>query len=358
MHFKLSSPVKIALLFFITVLILLGMVTLTGVDETLIAIVEAGLPAFFVTGAVLFILLVLQTLVITILSKPIGHKIPFLVALKAITTGFAANIITPSSYLGGEPIKVLYIGRKARLSYTEVAGSILLAKYLEFLAFLLILGMSIASAVYSYMDILFRAGTTPLGLMLVILAMVSLLLFGILWWSLSNRRHPISSILKFVKKIFPRWNFLDVLIENSIEMETQASRVFCEEGNEIFFALVLYILMHLLSFSRPLFFFELGWHTRLRLGQLSLLFIVFQLLHIVQVTPSAIGTLDGAMFGIIAYTGMDSIISPPRCAAFLLCLRFWDFVFVSVGAVLAARMGLKLLSLKQQNTAEKKETLS
>lgn len=351
----ISTPVKFVFLFFIAVLILFGMVTLTGVDETLMAIVEAGLPAFFVTGIVLFLLLILQTLAITILSKPIGHKIPFLVALKAITTGFAANIITPSSYLGGEPVKVLYIGRKTKLPYTQIAGSVLLAKYLEFLAFVLILGISITSTVFSYSDILFRTGTTPLGLMLVVLAVVTLLLFGVLWWSLSRRRHPISVILRSIKKMFPKWLFLDSLIASSIEMETQASRVFCEEGNEVFFVLVLYIMMNLLSFSRPLFFFELGWHTYLRLGQLSLLFIVFQMLHIVQITPSAIGTLDGAMFGTIAFTGMDSIVSAPRCAAFLLCLRFWDFVFLSIGAVLAARIGLKLLPLKQRNIEKNKK---
>ena len=91
---------------------------------------------------------------------------------------------------------------------------------------------------------------------------------------------------------------------------------------------------------KPLAFFYLGWQTRLGWAELGLIFLTSQVLLAVQLTPSGVGTLDGGMFAMLAVAGIA--ITRPQCAAYLLCIRFWDVAVVATGGLLAARAGARL----------------
>jgi hypothetical protein len=93
-------------------------------------------------------------------------------------------------------------------------------------------------------------------------------------------------------------------------------------------------------FVRPLVFFYLGWKVKLSLAELGVLFIVGQMMLTVQFLPSGLGTMDGGIISVVALTGMA--LTVPQCAAFLLCVRFWDAVVVLLGMMLAARTGVGL----------------
>jgi hypothetical protein len=80
--------------------------------------------------------------------------------------------------------------------------------------------------------------------------------------------------------------------------------------------------------------------ARLNLAELGLIFLATQLLLAVQLMPSGIGTLDGGLMAVVAVAGMA--ITVPQCAAFLLCIRFWDAAVVTTGAVLAGHAGVGL----------------
>jgi len=92
-------------------------------------------------------------------------------------------------------------------------------------------------------------------------------------------------------------------------------------------------------YLKPLVFFWLSWGTVLGPAELGLIFLTSQVLLAFQFMPSGVGTLDGGMFGMLAVSGIA--ITQPQCAAFLLCLRFWDGVVIAAGAVLAARVGVR-----------------
>jgi uncharacterized membrane protein YbhN (UPF0104 family) len=102
-------------------------------------------------------------------------------------------------------------------------------------------------------------------------------------------------------------------------------------------------------FARPMVFFLLGWQIHLSLPQLGLIFLASQLLLAVQLVPSGIGTLDGGLLAVVALAGMA--ITVPQCAAFLLCLRFWDAAVVFTGAALAAHAGVGLFRQAKADVA-------
>ena len=331
---------KIALTVVVSVGLLALVVYLVGFDATIDAVAQAGAPAFLSTGVLLAAVLVIQAAAWAVLNKPIAHRIPFRTLLGATAVGMAGNILTPSTYLGGEPVKVIYAGRKTGLSYQELAGTVLLAKYLEALSFVLFLAAGTTVAAVGLRDVLFAGANLPLGIAVVVAIITAIVLFIALWVSLSQRWSPLTRLVSVMVRMRIARRFFIRLRERSLKMEQQVSRVFCEEHHAIWPAFGLYVLTHLAMFVKPLAFFSLASFDQsvdLNFAELGLIFLTCQILLAFQLTPSGIGTLDGGLLGMLAVAGIA--IAQPQCAAFLLCVRFWDAALLGVGALLAARAG-------------------
>ncbi|MBN1675439.1 MAG: flippase-like domain-containing protein [Kiritimatiellae bacterium] len=337
----IAQAKKLAVVLVLSAVILAVIIHFVGFDATVQAIAEAGPAAFLATALLMVLLLVLQAAAWSALNRGIGHRIPFATLFKAAAVGMAGNIVTPSTYLGGEPVKVVYVGRKTGLSYGELAGTVLLGKYLEALSFVLFLGVSTAAAAIGFRRVLFRAPHLVLGGAMLLVVCVALGLSVVLWLSLSRRRHPLTGLVRLVARarVWPR--FFAAAERKTRTLEDQVSRVFCEEGRAVVPAFFFYLFTHVVIFFKPAGFFMLGWRTGLGTAQLGLIFVTCQVLLAVQLTPSGVGTLDGGLFGMLALTGIP--ISAPQCAAFLLCIRVVDALVVSLGGSLAARAGAGFL---------------
>ncbi len=338
----IRHAVKIVLTVVVTVALLAAVVAFVGFEATVQAVGQAGLAAFLSTGVLLAAVLVIQAVVWRILNKPIGHRVPFRTLLGATTVGMAGNIITPSTYLGGEPVKVIYAGRKTGLSYQELAGTVVLAKYLEALSFVLFLAVGALVTVIGLRDVLFRGAGVPVGIAAVAAIGAAMALFVVLWVSLSRRWRPLTATVTLAARLGPGRRMFLRLRRRSRKMERQVSRVFCEEHGAIWPAFGLYVLTHVAMFVKPLAFFAFGWSIGLGLAELGLIFLTCQVLLAFQLTPSGVGTLDGGLLGVLALAGIG--ITQPQCAAFLLCIRFWDAVLLGIGAVLGARAGAGFLA--------------
>ncbi len=338
----ITRATKLAISAIASVVLLAGVIWYVGFDETLNAVLETGLLAFLLIGFVVALLAVLQALAWSILARAAGCRMPMSVLIKATVVGQAGNILTPSTYLGGEPVKVIYAGRKTGLGYQKIAGTVLLGKCLEALSFLLFLGIVAIAAAIAFRDVLFQPANLALGITEVVVATVALSLSIVLWVSLWRTWAPLTGLVRLLSKtkLFP--HFFRNLRIRTLRVERQVSQVFREEGSAVVPAFCMYMLGHIVIFLKPLAFFYLGWRIGLNVAELSLIFMTCQVLLAVQLTPSGVGTLDAGMFGILAVAGIA--ISQPRCAAFLLCLRFWDAVHVAVGAILAARAGAGFFS--------------
>jgi len=331
-----------------SLVLLAGIVYFVGFGETVAAARQVGLPAVLSLGGLLAALLVLQAAAWTALNRAIGHRVPFPTLLGATTVGLAGNILTPSTYLGGEPGKVLYVGRRTHLSYEQLAGTVLLLKYVEALSFVLFVAAGTVVAVLGLPSVLFRGAGLALGVAVLVVAAAAVATAGVLWVSLARRWRPLTVLAGLLvrARVFPR--FFSRLRVRARRVEDQASRVFAEERSMVAPAFCLFVLTHATMYLKPLLFFGLGWGTVLGPGELGLIFLTSQVLLAFQLTPSGVGTLDGGLFGMLAVSGIA--ITQPQCAAYLLVIRFWDGVVVAAGAVLAARVGVGLFVCEQESS--------
>jgi len=333
---------KLAVTVVASLAILAAMVWFVGFRRTGQALLDAGAVAFGALGALMLLVLVLQTAAWATLGRAAGHKPPFRTLLGGSVVGMAGNIMTPSTYLGGEPAKVVYLGRRAGLPYQEVAGVVLLGKYLEFLSFLLFIGGSTVAATVGFRGVLFRPPNLALGVTVLALAGLAVGACLLLWLSLSRRWKPLTRIVGWLTHLPVKREWFGRLHGKTRNVEELCSRVFHGQGWAVVPALAFYALTHAAVFLKPLTFFALGWGLELGGADLALLFLATQVLLSVQLTPSGVGTLDGGLFALVAFTSIP--VAPHQLAAYLLCLRFWDVPVVAVGAALAGRVGVGLLS--------------
>ena len=336
-----GTVAKVGLLALVSLLIIAGVVSLVGWQDTAEALWSAG-PLFLpVAGAMTLALLLLQTGGWAMLNRAVDHRVKFRTLCEAGAVGTATGLVTPSAYLGGEPVKVIYVGRKTGLPYQELAGTVVLAKYIEGMSFVLSFGVcTIIAAVY-YRDVLFSPVNLPLGVTLLVLAAALLGLALVLWLSLSRGWSPLARLVGLVGRLHVGSKFFKNLRERTHGMEQQVSRVFCEEGETAWKAFGFFFSTHVLVFVKPGILFYIAWGEYLGLGELSLIFVACQALLAFQFTPSGAGTLDGGMLGTFALLGAG--ISDSQCMAWLLCLRFWDCAMIAVGALLAAHVGTGIL---------------
>ncbi len=333
---------KLALMGVAVAAAMVVMVLIVGPGKTFEALQQVGLASFLSVGVLLAVTLTLQAMAWTALNRVMGIKLGPLTALEASTVGLAGNIIAPTAHMGGEPIKVLFAGKKKNLSYEALASTTLLGKYLEMISFVLFVSFGTAISCYFLRSDFFQGPYLGWGITLLAVGTISLLLAVGMTISLILRGTPLAGLLSLFIKLHIFRNFFQRLQSRAVKVELRASGMFRRQGKAMVPSFLMYLATHIAIWIKPLAFFYLGWKAHLDIAQLSLFFIVFQVLLAFQIVPSAAGTLDGGMFGMIAISGMP--ISAPQMAVFLLCIRFWDLVVVAIGAALASRVGAALLS--------------
>jgi len=337
---RISKPVRTILLILLSAAILVGVVAVVGFEKTIEGIGRAGFTAFLVLGVIQVAVVMLMTLAWAILNRPVNHRVGVRTLFEANLVGYAVNVITPSAYLGGEPAKVVYVGRRTGLPYTGLAGTVVLAKYMEAISFFLFFTTSTIIALVTFRDEIFSADYLPVGILLSVLGSVLLVVCVALWLSLVYKRHPLTRLVALVSRIQPKSRFLARMRNRTRKMEDQVNDVFTEHGREAFQSFGVFLLVHLLIFARPALFVLLTDGILLHVGEIGLLAVAAQGLLAFQFTPGSVGTLDGGMLGVFSLLQLQAT----TCMAFLLFTRFWDTVIVGFGMMFGAKVGAGMLA--------------
>jgi uncharacterized protein (TIRG00374 family) len=336
----MSKTFRTVLMILVSIAILIGVVAWVGVDRTLEGLDRAGLTAFLALGAIQLGILVLQTMGWAVLNRPTKHRVSRRTLFEAGVVGTAVNVITPSAYLGGEPAKVLYVGRRTGLPYTGIAGTVVLAKYMEALSFFLLFTTSTVFALVTFRADIFSDEYLPVGLVLVVLGSVLLVVFIALILSLIHRGHPLTRLVGLISRVRPRARFFARLRNRTRRMENQVNELFAEHRQAAVKSSFIFLISQVLIFLRPAFFVLLTDGVWLNLGEIVLLAVASQALLAFQLTPGSVGTLDGGMLGVFSLLALQD----STCMALLLITRFWDTLIVGFGMVLGARVGAGMLA--------------
>ncbi|MCC5829826.1 MAG: flippase-like domain-containing protein [Phycisphaeraceae bacterium] len=321
---------------------------LVGPVRTMDVLREVGWLAVVAVGLSPMVIVLFQAGAWSVLSRTIGHRIPFRTLLAGIVVGQSINTLTPSTYVGGEALRVLYVGRRTGLSYTELSGTVLLAKYLELLSFIIFFGFCALVSLLAFGAWFFERPYTPIGVtILSVTGTISI--FGILL-ILALYRHwtPVTHLVRVFWWWRPHSRWLARLTIRARQMEQQVSEVFAREKAAAGVALLMLMGTHIMMMLRPLFFFIfiVDPAGSMALGEMMILFVIGQALLALPLTPGGAGTFDGGMIGAFLLIG----IGEATAMAYLFAVRIWDALMIGVGLFIAALAGKDLITPQAAKT--------
>jgi len=340
-HVKTIGSIILALVLLVVV------VHVIGREETFDALARAGFAPFLAVGALQVGIVLLHSLAWSRTCRSIGLPIRFRSLGVATLIGQAVNILTPSAYLGGEPAKVIYVGRTTGQPYERLTSTVVLLKVWELLSFVLLFGLATLTAGLGYRETLFRSPYTATGVLLVVLAVGLLALGIVVWTALRRGAHPLTALVSGIARILPKLRFMERLRERCRSMEDDVVRVVNSEGLSSWSVFGMLFVTHVMIFYRPGLFFALGGADTLTFGELCLVFVVGQALLSLQLTPSSVGVLDAGLLGAFALVGL----SVPDGMVFLLSVRLWDAVTVAVAAWICGRAGIAWIGAGKDGAA-------
>ncbi|MBI2919616.1 MAG: flippase-like domain-containing protein [Planctomycetes bacterium] len=265
----------------------------------------------------------LQTLGWWVLLRARGWKIPLRTAAASMLMGNAAAYVTPSMYLGGEPLRIWHIGTRFQLQKREVAATVIVHKFAEFAGFIVALLVCTGTMLWRFdVSPAVRVGSTVAsGVLFVVFLTLALAFVG---------RWPLASgVMRLSGKRG------ESLRAKTVEMEGHIETTFRDHRGSFFASLLLTGGPLALVVAKPLAFFAfLG--RPLSFPELALVFVCSQILLAFQITPGSLGVLEGGLIGTFALIG----IGAPEAVAYAAMQRLADTVLVGSGIALAGHEGL------------------
>jgi len=329
------------LLFIIAIVIVVIIFAWVGVDKIIEKFQEIGLLGFVLYFAVAVAGLMVTVIGWYVILHSHNIKIKFLHATIGQLIGNAIGFITPSLYLGGEPVKAHYIGTTYGISKTKVFSTAFFAKFQELASLLLFIYAGTLVMILEAKEVHLPRWmwTTLLTVDIVLGIIVVLALISI------TKNSPVFShiaawiarkgiLTKKIENIIPK-------IINTEELIYQAFRHDWKAGMIAFFFNFLSIIAVV---AKPvIFFYFLYHHNIFSLTEIAVIFTFSQILLVFHVTPACIGVFEGGQIGIFALVGIDAV----DAASYLIIYRFVDFVLTGSGVYLAIHYNLvKFISPK------------
>lgn len=277
-----------------------------------------------------FFVIFISSLSWRLILKSYGYHLPLKDILTAKLMGLMVSYLTPSMYIGGEPLRTYVISKKHGLPFTRIGATVVVDKFLELGAGLFFVYLGSIWALIKYelspqiyftlliVNILFGLG---MGLLLV-----SFVFENKIFTNLAISLGRINLLSKAIGKIIPQIS----------EIEGEVFLAFKEHRRETLIAFIFNLLSGFLIFLKPAIFFYFL-KIVFSLSQLALLFALTHLVLALQFTPGALGIFELGAVGIYRLVG----IGPDKALAFSLMVRVTDLIGVSIAIFLIIRFGLR-----------------
>ncbi len=305
---------------------------LVGFDQTMSAIQSVGIGpiALYVANALL--VLIVPAISWTILMRGEGLKVPVFDAIKANLMGYPLNYIPPSLYLGGEPVKLIYLSNKHNIAKRRLLATIIVAKFQEVAAIFLasLLALSAFTVQTDYFD-----ARSEVLLLSVMLALISLL--GLLCMAFVKNWQITVKGIDFLGRIGIAREKMKRLRVKAQEMEHLIHLTFTKRWRTYLVAQTITLVSALSVFIRPFIYFRFeGEGINLALDHLCMIYVATNFLNMFTIIPGAMGIFEGGMIGYFSATGLGEV----RAVAFSLLNRIADIFILMVGTWFIIHLGL------------------
>lgn len=261
--------------------------------------------------------------------------------------GSAVSYLTPSAYLGGEPVRVYWLAKETGVSMAHVMAPTMVERLLSGISLLFFAAIGGFFALFSPTASLADKGTVALGLGI----MAILLALGLI--SFAYNLQWLSRTLRALGRIF-RWRgVLTRLAKSAAVMEEQIYFVLSRRLWHVLGSFFFQLLTVFLTYIRPQLFFYFTKQVLFTFPQLSLFFTLNVFINaFLWLTPGGLGLADGGRAGVFRIFG----ISIASAFAYNVLFRFVELLQVGLGVYVLLRRGAVSLRLGQPDKeVERKE---
>jgi uncharacterized protein (TIRG00374 family) len=261
-----------------------------------------------------------------------GLPVSLGVTLQTNLMGYPLNVMTPSMFLGGEPLKTFYIAVRYRVTKRRVLATIIVAKLQELGG--LILSMIVATALFIWQtDVL----TIHVEVLLIALLVLLAGFFILTLYAFAGRKRPLVTLIKLLS----RWRLLSPLLSRLLnlaeEIEERIHTTLTHRFRVLLLSQAITCLSAVTIFLRPWIFFRALPELPVGFEQLCALFVITNLVNALTIVPGGLGLFEGSMAGYasLVHLGDD------KGMAFALICRIADLTFLVIGGILILLCGLE-----------------
>jgi uncharacterized protein (TIRG00374 family) len=266
-----------------------------------------------------------------ILMRAEGMPVSLGTAVQANLMGFPINLITPSMYLGGEPLKMIYVSNVYQVPERRVLATIMAAKFQE-LASLVLCMIGSTTVLIWHTDYFTKRNEELLVVIMIILAG----LCGIILYVFARRFTPLVALIDTLAR-FGGWQHRIVRLRNLVsDLGDLIYTVFINRAKAFMLAQAITCLSAVSIFLRPWIFFSALPHVDVGFDQFCIIFVLTQLVNMFTIIPGSLGLFEGTMTGYASASGLGD----DKGAAFALINRISDLTLVIIGIWLIAHYGL------------------
>ncbi len=266
-----------------------------------------------------------------VLLRAAGVRVRWQQVLPPMLAASSVTYLTPSAYLGGEPVRVYWIAKATGAPIPQITATVMVERLLAGISLFAFASMGGFFALLSPAISLADKGAVALGLGL----MAVFLALGV--FSFARNRQWLSRLLRALSRIFTWRGILARLAQSASDMENQIYRVFADRLGHAVLALLLQLFMVFLNYIRPQLFFYFTKQALFTFAQLSLFFTLNVFVNsFLWITPGGLGLTDGGRAGIFQLLG----IPISSAIAYNVLFRFVELIQVGWGLFLLFRQGL------------------
>jgi len=265
------------------------------------------------------------------LLRGAGIAVPWHRTVSPLLAGFAVTYLTPSMYIGGEPVRAHWVARDQGIPMARVMATVVVERILSGFSVLAFASIGAVLILVSPGVSLADKGAVGIGLGTLALLLVAALVI------LARDIRWLSRFLRWLARYMPGRERLLRAAGHVAEMEAEIHRAFALYRGYTLLAFALQLLTVFLNYIRPQIFFYFTQHDLFTFPQLSLYFTLsFFVNAFLWITPGGFGVTDGGRVGVFSLLG----VSFSTAVAFNVLFRFADLILVGVGVQLLLRRGL------------------
>lgn len=307
------------------------LVYLNGPGKVFAEIVHMGFVGFLAVAGSVVTSMVTWSLSWYALLRGAGIASPWHRTLSPLLAGFAITYLTPSMYVGGEPVRAHWIACDRGIPMARVMATVVVERILSWFSVLAFASIGAVFTVTSPQVSLADKGAIGIALGTLILLLVLVLI------PLARNARWLSGMLAWLARFLPWRQRLLRGAAHVATMEDEIHRAFTVYRWYTLLALALQLFTVFLNYIRPQIFFHFTQRALFTFPQLSLYFTLSLFVNaFLWLTPGGFGITDGGRMMIFTLLGIPA----SGGVAFNVVFRFVDLVLVGVGVQLLIRRGL------------------